>query len=109
MGQTISTDIGRRRRQPAGNPLPAQAQQFIAGPRLIAGGVEKGEKLRAGDGIFAQRKGLHRHSMLRSFGIETSRLARRAAHQKFTRRNADHLGTFGAFLEFTVWLDLRAQ
>ena len=40
--------------------------------------------------------------MLGAFGIEPSRLVRRAAHQEFARRNAHHLGAFGTFLEGAV-------
>ena len=68
--------------------LPAQHQQRIAGLRLVAGGIEEGQKLLAGDRVLGQGEGLHRHHMLRAFGIEAPRLMRRAAHQEFAGRDA---------------------
>ena len=102
-------DIGGRGRKPALQLAPAQAQQRIAGLRLIAGDIEKCEKFRAGDGVFGQREGLDRHHMLRPLGIKPPRLVRRTAHQEFSGRDPHHLRTFRTFAEFTVQFGLATQ
>ncbi len=95
-------DIGRRGRQTAADPLPAQAQHLVAGPGLITGGIQEGEKLRAGDrDTFPSAKAFTVTACCGPSESKPARLARRTAHQEFARRNAHHLGTFGAFLEFT--------
>jgi hypothetical protein len=66
--------------------------------------AQEGEKLLAGDMEFSQGEGLHRHDMLRPFGIETARLMRRAAHQEFSAPHTHHLRALRTFAKTAQWL-----
>ncbi len=108
-GPARRLDIGGGGDQATPDLMPAQPQQRIAGLGLVARRLQEGEILLAGDGVFRQCESLQRHHMLRPFGIEASRLMRRAAHQEFARRDTDHLGTFGTFCESAIFLVLAPQ
>src|SRR5690242_7896537 len=88
---------------------PFHIENGVTGRGLIASVSQEGDELFACDRIFAQRECLDRNDVLRSLVVEPAAFARRAAHDKIARRNADHLRTILAFLEFALPVLLRRR
>src|SRR6478672_13149178 len=59
--------------------IPLHVQDRVAGGRLVAGLSQEGEKLLAGDVVFAKCKGLDRDLMLRPFGVKAPNLGARTS------------------------------
>src|SRR2546427_10850775 len=83
------TGIGRRGSAVAWR-IPLHVQDRVAGGGLVAGLSQEGEKLLAGDVVFAEREGLDRDLVLRTFGVEAPVLGARASHNEFAGRYSDH-------------------
>jgi len=85
---------------------PFHVQDRAAGGGLVTRLSQEGEKLRAGDVIFAEGKGFDGDVMERSFGVEAAFLGGRPFHHEKTGRYADHDRAFRAFLKFAILLHL---
>ena len=73
----------------------------------MAGLFQEGEKFRARNGVFAEREGLDRDDMLRTFGVKAPAFVSWASHHERSRRYADHDRALRTFLKFPILLVLR--